>query len=173
MFDFTSANKQLAARCGSLFMGAFMLGGIVAIVVTPNNSIAASDPSRAKIDRSIVPTNLIAGEAGKPIVNTSGASEIALAKHLRKKGIKMYGAFWCGHCSHQKELFGQQAFTSIQYIECDPKGKNPQPQQCIKAGVKGFPTWQLPNGKTFPGQAALSDLAKVSGYTGPSNFKNQ
>jgi hypothetical protein len=172
MFDFTGGNKQLAARCGSLFIGALMLGGIVEIVVMPNNSIAASDPSTAKIARSIVPPNLIAGESGKAIVNTSGASEIALAKHLRKKGVKMYGAFWCGHCTNQKELFGQQAFAKIQYIECDPKGKNSQPQQCIKAGVKGFPTWQLPNGQTLPGQAPLSALAKASGYTGPSNFKN-
>jgi hypothetical protein len=168
MFDFTGGNKQLAARCGSLFIVAFILGGIV----TPDRA-AASDTSRAKIDKASVPTNLIAGEAGKPIVNTSGASEIALAIHLRKKGFKMYGAFWCGHCAHQKELFGQQAFTKIQYIECDPKGKNPQPQKCTQAGIKGFPTWQLPNGKTLPGQATLSDLAKVSGYTGPSNFKNQ
>jgi hypothetical protein len=173
MFDFTGRTKQLTASLSSFSIGAFMLCGIAQILVTPNYAIAASASARVKIQSASVPTNLIAGEAGKPIVNTSGASEIALAKHLRKKGVKMYGAFWCGHCAHQKELFGQQAFSKIQYIECDPKGTNPQPQKCTQAGVKGFPTWQLPNGQTIPGQAALSDLAKVSGYTGPSNFKNK
>ncbi len=168
MFDFSGANKQLAASCS----GALMLCGVMQILVTPNLAIAASDPARVQLHQSSIPTNLIAGDAGKAIVNTSGASEIALAKHLRKKGVKMYGAFWCGHCAQQKELFGQQAFSQINYIECDPKGKNPQPQKCTQAGIKGFPTWQLPNGKTLPGQAPLSDLAKVSGYTGLSNFKN-
>jgi hypothetical protein len=139
MFDFTGANKRLAASGGRLAIGTLILCGAMQIAVIPDRAIAASDSARVKIQRSSVPTNLIAGEAGKAIVNTSGSSEMALAKHLRKKGVKMYGAFWCGHCSQQKELFGQQAFSKIQYIECDPKGKNPQPQKCTQAGIKGFP----------------------------------
>ena len=152
-------------------MSAFMLCGIIEIVVTPNNA-AASERTRTNIDRSIVPTNLIAGDSGRPLVNTSGSAEIALAKHLSKKGVKMHGAFWCGYCGRQKELFGQQAFAKIRYIECDPRGNNPNPQACNQAGVKGFPTWTFPNGQTFGGLTSLSDLANASGYAGPRNFKN-
>jgi hypothetical protein len=174
MFKFTKPKKRhLAASCGSLFIGAFMLCGIVEIAVTPNSSIAASDRSKEHLDRPmLIPANLVAGDPGKPIVNTSGPSEIALAKHLRKKGAKMHGAFWCGYCGRQKELFGQQAFAKLQYIECDTRGINPQPQVCNRAGVNGFPTWTFSNGKTFAGLASLSALADASGYTGPRNFKN-
>ena len=171
MFKFNSNKKHLSAGCGSLFIGAFMLCGIVEIV-TPSNAIAASERTKIATNRSIVPTNLIAGESGKPIVNTSGTAEIALAKHLRKKGAKMHSAFWCGYCGRQKELFGQQAFTKIRNIECDPRGINPNPQACSQAGVKGFPTWTFPNGQTFGGLTSLSALADASGYTGPRNFKN-
>ena len=173
MFKFTgSGTKQLGASCGSLFISAFMLCGIIEIVVTPSNAIAASDRARVKIDRPIVPTNLIAGESGRPIVNTSGSAEIALANHLRKKGVKMHGAFWCGACTRQKELFGQQAFAKLRYIECDPRGINPNRQACNQAGVNAYPTWILPNGQRGAGVISLSALANASGYTGPRNFKN-
>jgi hypothetical protein len=173
MFKFTgSENKHFGASCGNLFIGTLMLFGIVEIAITSNSSIAASNRSKANLNRSNVPIHLVAGDPGRSIINTSGSSEIALAKHLRKKGIKMHGAFWCGYCGRQKELFGQQAFAKIRYIECDLKGVNPNPQACNQAGVKGYPTWIFPNGQTFRGLTSLSDLANASGYTGPRNFRN-
>ncbi len=173
MFKFTeSGNKHLTASCGSLFISALILCGLIEVVVMPTRSIAASDRASIKIEKSIVPTNLIAGESGRPIVNTSGSAEIALANHLRKKGVKMYGAFWCGYCGRQKELFGQQAFTRLRSIECDPRGVNPNRQACSQAGVTGFPTWTFPNGQKLEGMRSLDALANVSGYTGPRNFKN-
>ena len=171
MFKIISGQKNLAASCSTLLISAFMLCGIIEIVVMPNHA-AASERARTTIDRSIVPTILIAGESGKPISNTSGSAEMALANHLRKKGVKMYGAFWCGYCGRQKELFGQQAFTRLRYIECDPRGVNPNRQACSQAEVTGFPTWTFPNGQTFGGLTSLSALANASGYTGPRNFKN-
>jgi hypothetical protein len=167
-----SQKLSLAARCGSLFIGTFMLFGIVELAGAPNNSIAAADRSKPNLDRSNVPTDLIAGDPGRAIMNTSGASEIALAKHLSKKGVKMHGAFWCGYCNKQKEMFGKQAFAKIKYIECDARGNKPQPQVCSRAGVTGFPTWKFPNGQTFGGLTSLSSLADASGYTGSRNFKN-
>jgi|GEM_PF-2124541 len=171
MFKLISSQKNLAASCSTLFISAFMLCGIIEIVVMPNHA-AATERVRTTIDKSIVPTNLIAGESGRPISNTSGSAEMALAMHLRKKGVKMYGAFWCGFCSRQKELFGQQAFPKLRYIECDPRGTNPNRQACSQAGVTGFPTWTFPNGQKFAGMRSLDALANISGYTGPRNFKN-
>lgn len=91
-----------------------------------------------------------------------------LVAHLRKIGAKMYGAYWCPHCSQQKELFGA-AFRSIDYVECDPKGANARASLCKTAKITGYPTWEI-NGKLYPGTQSLEDLAKLSGYSGPSNF---
>jgi uncharacterized membrane protein len=107
---------------------------------------------------------------GWEVTTTSGEAEIALAKHLKSIGAKEYGAFWCPHCFEQKQLFGKEAFKSVTYIECDPQGKNPQPQACADAGVKSFPTWEI-NGELYPGTKLPQELAKISGYQGPMNFK--
>ena len=83
----------------------------------------------------------------------------------------MYGAFWCPHCHDQKQLFGKEAFSQINYIECDPKGKNPQPDVCQAEGVKGYPTWKI-NGQSVSGTQSLEELAQMSGYQGARNFQN-
>jgi len=173
MFKSTkSGNKPLTESSKILFIGIFFFYGLIEIAVIPSMSSAALVQSSTKVDRFVAPTNLIAGETGAPIVNTSGSAEIALAMHLRKTGVKMYGAFWCGYCARQKERFGRQAFANIRYIECDPRGNNPNRQACTQAGVKGYPTWVFPNGQTFGGLASLSSLANASGYSGSRNFKN-
>ncbi len=107
---------------------------------------------------------------GWEIITTSGNAEIDLAQHLTKTGAIMYGAWWCGHCHEQKLLLGKEAFSKINYIECAEKGTNPQPDVCTKAGVKGFPTWAI-NNKIESGVQTGKKLAKLSGYTGKTNFK--
>lgn len=107
---------------------------------------------------------------GWEITMTSGPSEIALAKHLTAIGAKMYGAFWCPHCYEQKQLFGKEAFKSINSIECDPSGKNPQPAACTAAKIQSYPTWVI-KGETFSGAQVLEKLAKASDYKGAKDFK--
>lgn len=111
------------------------------------------------------------GQVGKPITTTSGEAEIALAQHLTQIGAKEYGAYWCPHCYEQKQLFGKEAAALLNYIECDPNGKNAQPQLCKEAKIEGYPTWEI-NGKKYPGAYPLEKLADLSGYQGPRNFKN-
>jgi uncharacterized membrane protein len=111
----------------------------------------------------------VPGEPGPPVTTQSGAAEIALADHLSQIGAKMYGAFWCPHCHDQKQLFGQEAFSRINYIECDPRGQNPQPQMCSDAGVPGYPAWEI-NGQLVAGTHSLEQLADLSGYEGSRNF---
>lgn len=101
----------------------------------------------------------------------SVSAEMALAQHLSKQGAKMYGADWCPYCTRQKQLFGEQAFSKINYLECDARGKNPQVNLCRRANITGFPTWEI-NGKMYPGMRSLNDLATLSGYRGSRNFKN-
>jgi uncharacterized membrane protein len=104
-------------------------------------------------------------------INTqSGPDEIALAKHISAIGGKMYSAFWCPHCFEQKQLFGEQAFQEIDYVECDAAGKNPQVDACRAAGIQSFPTWKIKD-QTLTGTQLLEKLAKATGYTGSTNFK--
>ncbi len=105
-----------------------------------------------------------ADQPSTPIAQTTNQQPTAaeLAIQLKKIGAKMYGAYWCPHCTHQKEMFGQ-AVSQLNYVECDPRGKNPQPNLCQQAGVQAYPTWEI-NGKLYPGVLSLPDLAKLSGY---------
>lgn len=114
----------------------------------------------------------VSGETGLPITTPSGPSEIALARHLTDVGAKMYGAYWCPHCHDQKQLFGLQAVKLIPYVECAADGANPQTALCqSKSEVTGFPTWEI-NGQFYPGTRSLDELANLSGYQGPRDFKN-
>jgi len=80
----------------------------------------------------------------------------------------MYGTYWCPYCQRQQEMFGS-AIQKVQVVECDPKGKNAQPQECTKANVSSFPTWQI-KGKLYRGLRSLEELAELSGYKGAKNF---
>ena len=47
----------------------------------------------------------------KRVSRKSSPQAIELAKVLREKGATMYAAYWCPHCSRQKELFGLEAWS--------------------------------------------------------------
>lgn len=86
-----------------------------------------------------------------------------LAQCLTDKGVKMYGAYWCPHCSQQKKLFGK-SFSKVDYVECAMPG-NPQAQvpACKDAGITGYPTWVFPSGDRLSGEQPLADLAEKAG----------
>lgn len=89
------------------------------------------------------------------------------AKCLDDSGTKMYGAYWCPHCSNQKELFGASA-KHIPYVECDPRGNNADKAACDAAGVQGFPTWVFPDGTRISGETSLRQLSISSGCELPA-----
>lgn len=113
---------------------------------------------------------IASGAARSAIAATSNKSQIALAKYLRRKNIKFYGAWWCPHCSEQKELFGKQAFEFIRYVECAERD-NPRSQKavCKEADIQSYPTWII-KGKKVEGVQSLAELANLSGYRGKRNF---
>lgn len=74
----------------------------------------------------------------------------------------MYGAYWCPHCQKQKALFGE-AFQYIKYQECEAKGENGDPKACQAAGVKGYPSWEIPGQGLTEGEQSFEDLAKATG----------
>ncbi|MFZ0407570.1 MAG: hypothetical protein WAM11_05605 [Cyanobium sp.] len=99
------------------------------------------------------------GEALKP----SSPEQIALANHLRQQGAVFYGAYWCSHCFHQKNLFGQQAGDRLPYVECakDQAGAD----KCDAAKVRAYPTWVLGNERR-EGVQTLEELAFWTGFPG-------
>jgi hypothetical protein len=86
------------------------------------------------------------------------------ARCLTQKGVRMYGAYWCPHCSEQKELF-DAAFKYAPYLECGVKGNTSQMlPACTDAGIKHFPTWQFPPvGERVEGVESLEDLSYRTG----------
>jgi uncharacterized membrane protein len=114
------------------------------------------------------------GQAAQPefeVTTSSGESEIALAKHLSAAGAKFYGAFWCPHCQKQKATFGKEAMQFVPYVECSPPDRNGQTAVCQAANIEGYPTWDI-NGQRSTGEKSLTDLADLTGYQGPRDFKN-
>ena len=92
-----------------------------------------------------------------------------LAKHLKLKGAVLYGAWWCPHCTHQKELFGSEAIELLPYVECDKDASGRA--RCQQAQVRAYPTWEL-NGEQRVGVLSLQELEIWSGYpTGSSSSR--
>lgn len=96
------------------------------------------------------------------VIDEPGNSD-DFAECLASKGVKMYGAYWCGHCQNQKDDFGSsELFINSIYVECDPRGENPQSDLCLDKGIRGYPTWEI-NGKFYEGEQSFERLSELSG----------
>jgi hypothetical protein len=120
-------------------------------------------------------TNLLFAVAGLVVVVLIGYAIVApaapskydsFASCLTEKGVKMWGAWWCPHCTNQKKLFGS-SFKNVEYIECSPGGSRTMSIQCREAGIEGFPTWEFGDGTRLSGEQQLATLAERSGCSLP------
>lgn len=148
-------------------VGQLLITGVVVGMVTVVGTLGVY----ANVGGNAGGTANLPGQVGPPITTTSGQSEIQLARHLSSIGAKMYGAYWCPHCSDQKQLFGSQAVALMTYIECAPDGRQSQTALCQEQKVQGFPSWEI-KGQLVSGTQTLQELADLSGYQGPRDFKN-
>jgi uncharacterized membrane protein len=174
MFVVTLMGREWEDKGQLAFQGVIV--GMLTLVIAFSGTAGISQSS--SVDGSI---SNKAGNTFFIVDSTSGDSEIQLARHLKSKGAKMYGAYWCPHCCEQKQLFGKEAMKEFDYVECAEDGKNGDPKACsaIRSEVEkqtgqnfGFPTWQV-DGKFYSGRQVLAELAKNSGYSGPQSFKNE
>lgn len=138
-------------------VGLIALTGIVGLEANPGGAMA----NAKSVETLEIPE----------ITTQSGESELALAQHLQAVGAKMYGAWWCGHCAAQKQLFGKTAFNYVNYVECSDRETKSQLSVCQQAKIQGYPTWEL-NGEQRRGYQFLDELADWSGYQGPRSFQN-
>lgn len=90
------------------------------------------------------------------------------ARCLTDRGVKMYGAFWCPHCTEQKEKFGA-SFEYAPYVECGVKGAaTGKTQVCQDAGIQHYPTWQFPpTGERVERVFSLQELSDRTGCALP------
>ena len=85
------------------------------------------------------------------------------AQCLTDKGVKLYGAYWCSHCKHQKKMF-KEGLKNLTYVECEkPSGGQTEP--CRETGIRAYPTWIFQNGKRVIGELSLEQISKLSGCT--------
>lgn len=138
-------------------------GATSVVLLALTTACSRSEPARNVSSTSNQELSSVSGQ--------SSPAKVALANHLKEVKAKFYGTYWCPYCNKQQELFGQQAMSQINYIECDAKGKNPQPNLCKKANVSSLPTWEI-KGQQYPGMQSLEELADLSGYKGDRNFGN-
>lgn len=77
-----------------------------------------------------------------------------LVERLNQAGAVLYGSDGCGHCQHQKEVFGEY-FAKIKYVnyQADPKAFEDK-------GIQYFPTWII-KGKKIVGFQNLEELAEL------------
>ncbi|GAB4463403.1 MAG: vitamin K epoxide reductase family protein [Elainellaceae cyanobacterium] len=147
-------------------VGQLIFTGILVGVVVLVGSLAWHNIIKAPA------SEVVDGPSTPPVTTVSGPAEVELARHLKRIGAKMFGAYWCPHCHDQKQLFGQPAAAEIPYVECAPDGANSQADLCrATPQVTGYPTWEI-NGQFYSGTQTLEQLAQASGYQGPTNFQN-
>jgi hypothetical protein len=142
---------------------------IVGINLSFNGSIAVANPSTYNIT-TLYPSDEPVTGIGWTLNSKSGKSELALAAHLKKIGVKLYGAWSCSHCHAQHQLFGVEAFAKINYIECDEQGVNSQLELCKAEKIVVVPTWDI-NGQQYSGITSPEKLAELSGYKGSKKFR--
>ena len=83
----------------------------------------------------------------------------AFAQCINDSGTKYYGAFWCPNCKNQEAMFGLSA-KLLPRTECStPNGKGQLPI-CQDADIKGYPTWDFPDGSRETGTLPLERLSE-------------
>lgn len=112
----------------------------------------------------------VGGQTEIPVITEEQSQELQVssavladfAKCLTEKGAKFYGASWCGWCQKQKELFGEDA-QFLPYVECVNEETNELTEECQKAEILGFPTWEFPEKGREMGFKTLEELSQLSG----------
>ncbi|MBI5398827.1 hypothetical protein HZB03_05160 [Candidatus Woesearchaeota archaeon] len=109
---------------------------------------------------------VVAGCSSSPKVNYD-----AFAKCITEKGATMYGAFWCPHCTRVKKNFGS-SFKYVDYVECDPRGDNSEPERCRQVGIDKYATFIIngnPDKSTWlVGEPSMESLSQATGCPLPT-----
>ena len=82
---------------------------------------------------------------------------------LGTKGVKIYGADWCGYTKKWAiETLGGFDTASAVYIECTENE-----ELCSSEGITGYPTTKI-NGEVYDGARTVAAIAQVTGCPAPT-----
>ncbi len=115
-------------------------------------------------NRMLISVVAIAAVAVLVVFSLSATGKVSakdgFAKCLSEKGVVMYGASWCSHCTNQKKAFGS-SWQFVTYVECATA--TGQSEACTDAGVLAYPTWFFSDGSKREGELTLQQLSQLSG----------
>ena len=145
---------------GQLIFRGFIMS--IAVLLAGLIWSSAVDPSTKDVSSNI---------QGMPpaVIAISSPEKIKLAEHLTNEGAVMYNAYWCPHCHDQKEMFGKEASSKLNLVECAKDGFNNKRELCESKGITGFPSWEI-NGSIDSGVKTLRELAELSNYQNSEDF---
>ena len=132
-----------------------LMGVSAALIGTSAGALAPARSAPVPSQTALAPSSQALAQTGGTDLSASSPSQLALVEILRRKGVLFYGAWWCGHCSHQKSLFGAEAASKLPYVECDKD--DPGRLRCQTAKVRAFPTWDY-KGERREGVQELEEL---------------
>ena len=69
------------------------------------------------------------------------------------------------------QIFGKEAISELQVIECANDGKNSQKDLCDSLGIIEYPAWEI-DGKIETGLKELDELKKLSNFKEDSQSNN-
>lgn len=107
---------------------------------------------------SIPPISLAPSPEETPVPATLSQ----FASCLTSYGLKMYGTKTCPNCKAQKELFGD-GVDKLTLIDCDD-----QAALCTEKKIRGYPTWEFPDGRMVSGVVPLEYFSQQTGCVLPA-----
>jgi len=128
------------------------LGLVVIIGILLFFYLGRGGKNQAATNSSIEPSGQ--SKEAKNTGETAGINIPDLVERLNRAGAAMYGSDACGHCQHQKEVFGDY-FKKINYYSYQDN-----PDIFKEKGIEYFPTWII-NGKKHIGFQTLEELSKL------------
>jgi len=175
----SSSSNKCASRRLILQEGFVLSVGAATGIFTPPSALAAPPIAIIAEELGYFPVTLPDGDlryVPKRVQRTSSRQSIELAKQLKDKDITMYGTYWCPHCSRQKELFGIEAWSLINYVECSPQGYNFKGEKMCK-NIDGYPSFEFKDkggkGVTFSGERDLEYIAQQINFPFDSSLEKE
>jgi len=94
----------------------------------PTNVLAVSETSSSNVN--VESKDVKKDYEPPPITKPSSDQAMMVARKLKEKSARFYGAYWCSHCYNQKQTLGIEAKPYYEYIECDKQGNNSRYDLC-------------------------------------------
>ncbi|TWT79129.1 putative peptidyl-prolyl cis-trans isomerase [Planctomycetes bacterium CA13] len=128
-----------------------LMAGDIEMLFTDGAS-ASTTASQSSLMSVTTTAQTAEGEAAPDLVQ--------FAKDLTQSGTIFYGAYWCGPCSQQKELFEDGA-DDLPFVDVTNSDRTPS-SLAIDEGVTSYPTWEFPDGSRLEGVQTLATLSARS-----------